>query len=170
MIPTWTSRSAVNFLVHLLDLTPPFVIGMLFYLYRDRLPLNIAICALFALFTTMASDTIIFREMLLLTTAFCVFYLGFRSLQVLHPFNRLGDYSYGIYIYAFPIEQLVAHFFRDVSPVGIMMIATPITVAVSAASWHTIEGPALSLRAKIASNLSPRLLDASTAIVKSELE
>jgi peptidoglycan/LPS O-acetylase OafA/YrhL len=170
IVPAWASHSAVNFLTHLLDLTPPFVIGMLFYLYRDRSPLNIAICAALVLCTMVAANTPIFREMLLFSTAACVFYLGFRSLQVLRPFNSLGDYSYGIYIYAFPIEQFVAHFVKDVSPAGIMAIATPITVAVSAASWHTIEAPALSLRARITSNRRPQLLSASTKAVKSEIE
>lgn len=150
VFPAWVSRGAINFLGHLLDLSPAFVIGMLFYVYRERLPLNLAICAVLVLCTVVSANMPFHRELLLFSVAFCTFNIGFRSLQVLYPFNNLGDYSYGIYIYAFPIEQVVAYLFKGIPPLGIIAIATPLTIAVSAASWHTIEAPALSLRSKIA--------------------
>jgi peptidoglycan/LPS O-acetylase OafA/YrhL len=109
-----------------------------------------------------SANTPFHREMLLFSIAFCTFYIGFRSLKVLYPFNNLGDYSYGIYIYAFPIEQLVAYFFNGISPLGIIAIATPITIGISAASWHTIEAPALTLRSKIAQIMSMRRAKVST--------
>lgn len=159
--PAWVSPAATNFLNHLLELTPAFVIGMLFYIYRDRLPLNVVTCGLLVLCTVFSANTPFYREMLLFSAAFCTFYIGFRSLQVLHPFNNLGDYSYGIYIYAFPIEQFVAHCFNGISALGIIAIATPITITVSAASWHTIEAPVLSLRSKIALSMSTRRSEVS---------
>ncbi|QOZ66939.1 acyltransferase family protein [Bradyrhizobium arachidis] len=154
LFPDWVSKGAINFLTHLLDLTPPFVIGMLFYAYRDRLPLNFAICAVLLVCTVLSANTPFYREMMLFSVAFCTFYIGFRSLKVLYSFNNLGDYSYGIYIYAFPIEQLVAYFFNGISPLGIIAIATPLTIGISAASWHTIEAPALALRSRIAPLMS----------------
>lgn len=162
IVPAWVSRGAINFLTHLLDLTPAFVIGMLFYAYRDRLPLNFAICAALLVCTAFSANMPFYREMLLFSVAFCTFYIGFRALQVLHPFNGVGDYSYGIYIYAFPIEQLVVYFLKGISPLGIIAIATPITIAVSAASWHTIEAPALLLRSKIALSVFIRRPKVST--------
>lgn len=164
LFPASVSQGAINFLRHLLDLTPAFVIGMLFYVYRNRLPLNFAICFVLVLSTVYAVNSPFYLEMLLFSAAFCTFYIGFRSLQVLHSFNNLGDYSYGMYIYAFPIEQLVAQFFKGISPLGIIAIATPITIAVSAASWHTIESPALSLRSKIASGLFAGRAKVSTSV------
>lgn len=160
--PAWASPAAINFLNHLLELTPAFVIGVLFYIYRDHLPLNFTICVVFVLCTIFSTNTPFYREMLLFSAAFCTFYIGFRSLQWLYPFNKLGDYSYGMYIYAFPIEQLVTYFFNGVPALGIVAIATPITIAVSAASWHTIEAPALLLRSKIALGLSIRHPEIST--------
>ncbi|UFW53774.1 MULTISPECIES: acyltransferase family protein [Bradyrhizobium] len=161
LFPDWVSKGAINFLSHLLDLTPAFVIGMLFYAYRDRLPLNFTICAALLVCTVLSANTPFYREMILFSVAFCTFYIGFRSLKVLYPFNNLGDYSYGIYIYAFPIEQLVAYFFNGISPLGIIAIATPLTIGISAASWHTIEAPALALRSRIALLMSMKRAKAS---------
>ncbi|WFU70960.1 acyltransferase [Bradyrhizobium sp. CB2312] len=162
LFPGWVSKGAINFLTHLLDLSPAFVIGMLFYAYRDRLPLNFAICATLLACTALSANTPFYREMILFSVAFCTFYIGFRSLKVLYPFNNLGDYSYGIYIYAFPIEQLVAYFFNGISPLGIIAIATPLTIGISAASWHTIEAPALALRSRIAPLMSMKRAKVST--------
>ncbi|QOG22144.1 MULTISPECIES: acyltransferase family protein [Bradyrhizobium] len=162
LTPAWVSPAANNFLNHLLELTPAFVIGMLFYVYRDQLPLNAIICVVFVLGTALSTNLPFHREMLLFSAAFCTFYIGFRSLQVLYPFNNLGDYSYGIYIYAFPIEQLVAHLFGNISALTVVAISTPITIAISAASWHTIEAPALLLRSKVALGIAIRRPEIST--------
>lgn len=43
----------------------------------------------------------------IICTAYAVLYLGYR-INLFHSFfNKIGDYSYGIYVYAFPIQQFV---------------------------------------------------------------
>mgnify|MGYP006914780188 FL=1 len=73
------------------------------------------------------------------------FYIGHLNLGRLREYNLLGDYSYGTYIYAFPIQQLVAHWgVRD--PFVNIAIALPITLICAVLSWKFIEKPALDLR------------------------
>ena len=64
------------------------------------------------------------------------------------PVHWNADLSYGTYIYAFPVTQLLvlagaARF----GPVGLALMAGTVTLAVAAASWFLIERPALSLKA-----------------------
>jgi peptidoglycan/LPS O-acetylase OafA/YrhL len=64
-------------------------------------------------------------------------------------FNRLGDYSYGLYVFSFPIQQiLVAKLGAPVvsSPAALFAAAFPLTLALAALSWHLVEQPALGLK------------------------
>ena len=62
-------------------------------------------------------------------------------------FGRRGDFSYGVYLYAFPIQQVVAaHIDTFHKPLLLFAIAYPITIVAAAVSWHAIEKPALRLK------------------------
>jgi peptidoglycan/LPS O-acetylase OafA/YrhL len=58
--------------------------------------------------------------------------------------ERLGDASYGIYLYAFPVQQCVILWFgKDTHPIWIAIIALPATVMLAMLSWHGVEKRAL---------------------------
>ena len=51
-----------------------------------------------------------------------------------------GDYSYGVYLYAFPIQQLMTmHFGGAMSPLLNFAIATPLALFCGILSWHLVE-------------------------------
>jgi peptidoglycan/LPS O-acetylase OafA/YrhL len=56
------------------------------------------------------------------------------------------DYSYGIYIYAFPVQQTVASFWPQMPLPAYLLSTFVITVALAATSWHFVEKPALKLK------------------------
>jgi peptidoglycan/LPS O-acetylase OafA/YrhL len=56
---------------------------------------------------------------------------------------RLGDYSYGVYIYAFPVQQSVLYFLPSLSMTAYVLLSLVITFVFAAASWHLIEKRAL---------------------------
>ncbi|MBR7779677.1 acyltransferase family protein [Undibacterium rugosum] len=58
------------------------------------------------------------------------------------------DYSYGIYIYAFPVQQTIAHFFPKMSILPYLLVVSTITLVLAAVSWHLIEKKALALKPK----------------------
>lgn len=68
------------------------------------------------------------------------------------PKRRAGeraDLSYGIYLYAFPVQQCIVHVWgADIGPLWLAALATPPTVFLAAASWRVIERPALNLKRK----------------------
>jgi peptidoglycan/LPS O-acetylase OafA/YrhL len=59
-------------------------------------------------------------------------------------FNGVGDYSYGIYIYAFPIQQATMSLMRGLSVYELTLIALIVSLCFAAASWHLIEKPMLA--------------------------
>ncbi|HTJ78563.1 MAG TPA: acyltransferase [Rariglobus sp.] len=71
-----------------------------------------------------------------------------------------GDYSYGLYVYAYPVQQMLAHF--GVQKAGFslyLLVGFVTTLAFAVASWKWIESPALRLKSHVArqGNTAPSL-------------
>jgi peptidoglycan/LPS O-acetylase OafA/YrhL len=65
----------------------------------------------------------------------------------LRGFDRRMDLSYGLYIYAFPVQQLLAMY--GINAFGFtpyFLSALLIASVLAATSWFTIEKPSLSLK------------------------
>ena len=57
---------------------------------------------------------------------------------------RIGDWSYGAYLYGFPVQQVLAHFkLHEASFLGYVLASTLITFALAGLSWHLVEKQAL---------------------------
>ncbi|MBC7204665.1 MAG: acyltransferase [Pusillimonas sp.] len=123
----------------------PFAIGAGLFLWRDLIPLSLLAVAILALLTWGLHGTEAFRPVFVLTLSYSVFVLGYWPSVSFQNYNRLGDYSYGTYIYAFPVQQLVASS-GVADPLINMAIALPITLICAALSWHLIERVALEFK------------------------
>src|ERR1700722_19549296 len=87
-------------------------------------------------------------------TLFFVVYAACLAPLVLHlvyvpggrirAFNDWGDYSYGVYIYAFPVQQTLAFLFPAMSLAAMMASSAAVSVAIAIVSWKLIEERALA--------------------------
>jgi peptidoglycan/LPS O-acetylase OafA/YrhL len=59
--------------------------------------------------------------------------------------QKVGDLSYGIYIYGFIVQQTLVHYF-GMDYFVLMITSIPITMVLGYASWHLIEKRALMLK------------------------
>lgn len=89
----------------------------------------------------------IFNVALLFFLPFLVLCFGLSKSQKLSFFNK-ADYSYGLYIYAFPVQQTLVFLFPQNGLLFHLSIGFFITLLLSALSWHYIEKPMLSLKPK----------------------
>lgn len=128
----------------LLRLGAPFAIGTAFHVWRDRVRLSPAIVAFLVAAAALAHGTAAFHMMMVLALVWGVFVLGYMPGAFLHRYNRLGDYSYGVYIYAFPMQQLMVHLFAPMGPLANIALALPATLALAILSWVCVEKPALA--------------------------
>lgn len=67
-------------------------------------------------------------------------YMPSRTIRV---YNRLGDYSYGVYIFAFPVQQLIMRVNPEIGMISFTLFAFGISVGLAAFSWHLVEKPCL---------------------------
>lgn len=125
-----------------------FFSGMTFYLWRNRIPLSPVLCGVsFGVLFLTATHPRWFNAALPLFGSYALFYLAFDPRIRLHGFARRGDLSYGIYLYAFPIQQLLVHFFRlELTPLRLFLATFPLTLLCAALSWHLVEKPSLKLK------------------------
>ena len=135
------------------DLSLPFVIGMVFYLWRERLPLLFTPIVILTLATWVCRNWVVYDFLLVLTLSYATFWAGYIPGGILRAYNRVGDYSYGIYIYAFPFQGLAIWLTHTQYPIINMLISFPLTLIVSIASWHLIEEPALAMKSAVVKKL-----------------
>jgi peptidoglycan/LPS O-acetylase OafA/YrhL len=125
-----------------------FFAGVCLDLFRrawEERPLRLlAVAGVMALIFQLSGQE---RVALLLLIPSVVMWLGTRSLPLLRSAGRYGDISYGIYIYAFPVQQTVLWAVGKTFPfVGGLLMTALVTGFCAFLSWHLIERPALRLK------------------------
>ncbi|THU03659.1 acyltransferase [Lampropedia puyangensis] len=76
-----------------------------------------------------------------------VIWFGTRSFPLINRIGRWGDPSYGIYLFAFPVQQTVIFYlWPEWGFWSSMALASVITVVLAYASWHFIEKQALRFK------------------------
>ncbi|HEV2608108.1 MAG TPA: acyltransferase [Xanthomonadaceae bacterium] len=143
-----------------------FFAGAFAWINRDAIPLSWPL-----LFAVM-----IFAAALLSTNRFFVGYFLVVSYGTLFlayvprlPVIRHHDFSYGLYLYGWPSQQLVQTFAPTSGPIGNTIGGTLLAAAFAVASWFLVEAPAMRLKSRF--RIRPRAGsdDASTlALVAAE--
>jgi peptidoglycan/LPS O-acetylase OafA/YrhL len=122
-----------------------FFCGAAFWVFRARIPLNgkIALAASVLLLAGVAVPKHFFW-VYPVTVPYIVLYLAYVPGGFLRAFNRLGDYSYGIYIYAFPVQQMLVALVPGITPMQMFAGATLATIPLAMLSWRFVEKPMLA--------------------------
>jgi peptidoglycan/LPS O-acetylase OafA/YrhL len=145
-----------------------FNAGIAAYLYRYKLPYSpklFAGCALWCVGVALLGHTQYpFPEIDLLIIApltYVTAYLGVSKLPRL-PFFHKGDYSYGVYLYGWPVMQAMRGWFPTVgrNPPLLWLISIVPILAIAVFSWHVVEKPVVRLRKKFSFVARQRLAEA----------
>ena len=122
-----------------------FLSGVALHIWRDRLVLSSGCMALAAALTAVLLTFPIGAYFVSLPAAYLTICLGLMN-PPRHWIVKSGDYSYDVYLYAFPIQQTVVHLGPSLGPVEVFLIAAPLCFLAATFSWHVIEKPCLALR------------------------
>jgi peptidoglycan/LPS O-acetylase OafA/YrhL len=132
--------------VQIWDLLSIFLIGALLYLYREHVVLSgrvaLGLVALYIVTLNTPYTGIVFYAMV----PYCLFTLAYANLPWLKALARPGDVSYGVYIYAFPVQQLLASHRPNMNPWLALVFTIPVTYVLALLSWRLVEKPALRLK------------------------
>lgn len=122
-----------------------FLFGVVAYMFRDRIVLNGKLCLLCAIIMMAALWNVMGDYFIVLPVTYVTVYLGLlnpRRLKIVES----GDYSYGIFLYGFPIQQATVAIIGPEPWWRALAIALPIIIGLAVFSWWCIEKPALKLR------------------------
>ncbi len=131
-------------LVPILDyvrLSGMFALGACSYVNRDRVPLGWQWFVVLVLLTAVLRTTAVYPYVFGITETYFVFCFAYCTPW--YGFNRMGDYSYGIYLWGFPTQQTVASHAPSLSPLLNAACSLPVAMLLAAMSWHLLEKPAL---------------------------
>jgi len=121
-----------------------FGAGSLVRVFAERIPLSTWLMAAGAVPVVLLYQSGLFPDAFTLWLIYTVFWLAY--VPDLRWFNRAGDYSYGLYIYAFPIGQTLRQCFPAIQPLELFPVASVLTLGCAMLSWHCVEQPALRLK------------------------
>jgi peptidoglycan/LPS O-acetylase OafA/YrhL len=127
-----------------LRLAALFVADAFCYVNRDLIPLRGSLLLTLAWMAWMARNTPVFPFLFGAAEVAFVFWFAYETRW--RGFNRFGDYSYGIYLWGYPAQQVVAALAGGLHSYGNALRGFLIALALATASWHFIEQPALRLK------------------------
>jgi len=128
-----------------------FFAGVMLYLFRAYVPVTRgwALVAAIAFTVTLIAGGV--RLTLPVAGAYLLLYFACLPGLRLQTFDRYGDFSYGLYIFACPIQQLLMYRLgSQVSASSLFILAFLPTLALAALSWHFLEAPSLALKKTVA--------------------
>ncbi|MGH8122438.1 MAG: acyltransferase family protein, partial [Rudaea sp.] len=122
-----------------------FVAGTFCYINRDWIPVSDWLLFAFVVLALALHHSHAFPWAFAAVVSYATLWFAYRP--NFHFFNRFGDYSYGLYLWGFPVEQMVAHWFgQPTRPLLIFVISLPLTLLCAMMSWHLVEKPALRFK------------------------
>jgi peptidoglycan/LPS O-acetylase OafA/YrhL len=69
--------------------------------------------------------------------------------------GKYGDFSYGIYIYSFPVQQMIVATTHTTNSYKLFFLSLLVSLIIAVLSWHLLESRFLRLKSKINSSKYP---------------
>lgn len=126
-----------------------FLIGLIIGMNAHRIPIGIRLWTLtiFTWFSLSAIGGVTFQ----------VFGLGIACMLILSIARALpnryfslfsNDISYGVYLWAFPVQQTLSFLGFNSNPVWYVLLSLSTTIVIASMSWKFVEKPTMAFRSK----------------------
>jgi peptidoglycan/LPS O-acetylase OafA/YrhL len=143
---SWRDESTV------IDSASRFVLGFFLggglYLFADKVRLDLRIALAVAAVAAATYGTGVYEAAFRLALAYALIWFALVSAGPIRRFNLLGDYSYGIYILCYPIQQSLVMLDPQIAPGSLLFFSFPAVLVLAILSWHFMEHPALRRKAR----------------------
>jgi peptidoglycan/LPS O-acetylase OafA/YrhL len=150
-IGTWTSPFVTAHVLGIAYTLPYFAGGVLMQWVHARYGTNRTMAVASAFLLVMASVFHLQTQAFAVLGAYLVVFFGERQNPGSKLAGKIGDCSYGLYLYGWPVEQLVRQLTGTTNPMFLFVTALALTWALAFLSCHLIEKPAMKHRRALAS-------------------
>ena len=128
-------------------------LGAAIYGYRDKIKLHLVMIPVLFGFSALIHNTVMFEVSVMVSLGYMLFWLAYVNIPKLNFLQKMGDVSYGLYIYHWAVLQGIYHFWPSVSVWQLIAIGSPIAILLANLSWRFVEKPALALKPKLTNML-----------------
>lgn len=145
----WDMGHFMNVSPKIFDFTICFATGaLLFIINGEHKKPNGWLVLTLILLAALTRFSSYFMVVFLPTIVLCVLWLALMPIHKLTWPNRFGDPSYGIYVYAYPIQQAFVEIFGINNPLYLFLTAGFVAFIFGLLSWHLLEKRCLLLKEK----------------------
>ena len=126
--------------------------GSAVWYWRHKIPMSWGVLAALVAVLAIAGslDQRVGFVAYLLCWAPIVLHIAYLPGGFIRRYANMGDYSYGVYIYAFPAQQTLAFAFPGIGFAGLLASSAAIAAACAGLSWHFVEKRALRMKHRCA--------------------
>jgi peptidoglycan/LPS O-acetylase OafA/YrhL len=137
-----------------IKLVGPFLLGSVIALWGQprwcNVWIGVALCALLVVWKKTTPETpSVFWLLFVFAVAYLALSLALNTHGALEKITQRGDFSYGLYLYAFPIQQSLIAYFPAISPLILIAATTACAGGCAWLSWRYVESPMLEEKSNL---------------------
>jgi len=122
-----------------------FLFGTFVYVNRDWVQCRLRYVVLALIVSIVFHHSTLAVPIFVISVGYLVLALGYHPNLQLNLVMK-NDYSYGVYLYSFPLQQVTVYLWPNLLPWQHFMAALLLIVPLAVMSWHWLEKPALRLK------------------------
>lgn len=128
-------------------LGPHFFIGAAAATLSHRIALTAPLALIAAFALVVAGKLGGFVPAFSVFGTYLVLYVAFAALGPISKAGRFGDFSYGLYLWGWPAQQIVQSTLAPAGWLGNLAFGLPLALVFAVISWRVVEQPSLKLKA-----------------------
>ncbi len=146
---------STDFVANFARLAMFFCMGMTYYRYQDYIHISWKLCLIAIAGLVLGTILTNFEIVFAIFGSYIIFFIAFQKMAVASWYDKVGDLSYGVYVMAFPIQQILvdtlgqpSEYYKTMTmnPYLNMVLTLAIVLPLSWLSWRFIESPCLRLK------------------------
>jgi peptidoglycan/LPS O-acetylase OafA/YrhL len=130
-----------------------FFMGAFFQMHARWIPMDwrggLLVALLLSALAWVTQNTHFHAFFMAAAATFWLLYVAYVPKGWIRGYNRVGDFSYGTYVYAFPVQQSWIALLPGIGPLGVLVLSVPTVAALAYVSWHWLEKPALDYNKRL---------------------
>ena len=124
-----------------------FLIGSFVFFIKDKVILDYRILlALIILWILLRNHEVVNMLSELICFSYFTLWASFKTPVVFPGFFKQNDFSYSMYLYAYPLQQIFIFENGIISPLKLMLLTLLALIPLCWVSWNFVEKPALKLK------------------------
>jgi peptidoglycan/LPS O-acetylase OafA/YrhL len=139
-----------GFYAKVVELIYAFSYGAFLQLYKKNIRIQTLVWMMVpCLMVFVVSDPVIRKALLMLALPPVTLVICLMRLPFLFRYNRIDDISYGVYLYAFPLQQMVCALVGDWPVLQQIFLSVILVIPLAILSWRFVERPFIRMSERI---------------------